>query len=92
MENKFILFSLSKDELQLLIKDAVENAIKNNGINNSKPKELLSAKEAAELLGCSRSFLYTKNFPRKKLGKRVFYLRNDIENFIKNETSESNLE
>ena len=75
--------------MQNLIKEAVRDELKNNGINIlGKPKELLTAKEAASLLGCSRSFLYTQKFPHKKLGKRIFFQRKEIEDFIKNGNAE----
>lgn len=81
MDN-IVLFSISHDQLKDLIKEAVHEEIV-----RKKEKELLNFKEAREFLGISASALNKwkseNRIPFKKLGKRVFFSRQDLRNSLK---------
>ena len=75
--SKIILISLTKNELQNLITNAVNEALK-----VKQEKELLSFKETCEFLSCSHSALNKwkseNKIPFRKLGKRIYFNRNEI--------------
>ena len=75
--DKIILISLTQVELQNLIISAVKEALE-----IKKQKELLSFKETCEFLCCSPSALNKwkseNKIPFKKLGKRIYFNRNEI--------------
>jgi len=85
METNIILISISKDELKDLIQQSIAAAL--NG-NSTEGKELLTAKEASKLLGCSRSHLSkcvkSNLISCKRLGKRVYFEKSELINQIKN--------
>ena len=82
MNEQLIFFSLSKDELQNIITTAVKQALE-----IKKEKDLLSFREACEFLGCSSSSLNKwkseNRIPYKRLGKRVFFNRQEIMQALK---------
>ena len=45
-------------------------------------ERLLSAKDAAALLGVSASWLYQSNVPRVKLGRRTLYRPHDLAAYV----------
>lgn len=80
--SKIILISLTQDELQNLISNAVKEAL-----TVKQEKELLSFKETIELLNISASCLNQWKsqgiIPFKKLGKRIFFSRSEITEALK---------
>ena len=47
------------------------------------PDELLSVKQAAQVLGCSADFLYKRRFPfARRLGRKLMFSRNGIEAYL----------
>ncbi len=83
MENsKIILISLTEIELQDMITNAVKQALE-----IKKQKELLSFKETCEFLCCSPSALNKwkseNKIPYRKLGKRIYFNRNEITEALK---------
>ncbi len=79
---KIILISITQDELQKLISNAVKEALE-----IKKQKELLSFKETCEFLCCSPSALNKwkseNKIPYKRLGKRIYFNRNEITEALK---------
>ncbi len=75
--NSQVFISMTKEELESIIKDAVTQALE-----IKQEKELLNFKETCEFLGCSSSALNKwkseNKIPYKKLGKRVFFHRQEI--------------
>jgi excisionase family DNA binding protein len=58
--------------------------------NHSKPRLLITAREAAEALGISPRTLWALTAPRGSLaavriGRRVFYRPQDLEQFVNNQ-------
>lgn len=82
MDN-IVLISIPQDKLKDLIKEALHEEL-----NLKKQKELLSFREAYEFLGISSSCLSKwkseNRIPYKKLGKRVFFNRQEILESLKN--------
>ena len=80
--NNVVFLSLSKDELKEIIRECVKSEL-----SLKKEKELLSFKEACEFLDCSPSALNKwkseNRIPYKKLGKRVFFSRDEISSALK---------
>jgi hypothetical protein len=77
MNNNIVLVSLTQDELKEIVKAAVHEEL-----SLKQEKELLNFKEARELLGISASALNkwksSNIIPFKKLGKRIFFNRQEI--------------
>jgi excisionase family DNA binding protein len=75
--NKIVLISITQDQLQDIIINAVKEAI-----SGKQEKQLLSFKEVCVMLNISSSCLNQwksqGKIPFKKLGKRVFFYRTDI--------------
>ena len=75
--NNIVLISLSEEQLRTIIKDAIHEEL-----SQKKEKELLNFKEACEFLGISPSALNKwkseNKIPFKRLGKRIFFNRQDI--------------
>ncbi len=79
---KIILISISTDQLQDLIKDAVRSEL-----SKKKEKEILNSKEICEFLNIHPSTLSAwkreNKIPFSKIGKRVFFKRQDVINSLK---------
>ena len=77
MQSNIVLISISKEELQALIQDAVKAEL-----SKKKEKELMNFRETLEYLGISASTLNnwksTNRIPYKKLGKRIVFNRKDV--------------
>ncbi len=88
MEKNTLLVQLSAGDLADLIKDCVAVEIQklNNVIqltpNKTEETEIISRKEASELLKVSYTTLYHWNkdniLKSNKIGNRVYYLRNNV--------------
>jgi len=81
MDNNIVLLSIGKGELQDLIKEAVREEL--ISANRTKTeKELLNAKEVCEFLGIHISTLNSwksqGKIPYKKIGKRIFFKRDEV--------------
>lgn len=79
--NKVILISLSSDELKDIVRDVIRNEV-----NLKKEKEIMSAEECCEYLGISTSCLNAWKakgmLPYRKIGKRNFYLKSEIDSVL----------
>ena len=79
--DKIVLISLTQDELHSLISNAVKEAL-----IVKQEKELLSFKETCDLLNISASCLNQwksqGKIPYKKLGKRIFFSREEIKSSL----------
>ena len=83
MQN-IILISITEEELEKLIEKIFLRIINDNSAHFPRDKKLLSAKDAASYLQCSRSHL-TKmgqkgTLKTRRLGKRVYFMKEDLEN------------
>ena len=82
------LFLVTEDEISELISKGIELYLSSNPINNSvSEKEFLTIDEAAKFIDRPKSTIYnlvSKNeIPFKKKGKRLYFLRQDLVNYIK---------
>jgi excisionase family DNA binding protein len=82
MDN-IVLISLKLEEIRVLIREVLHSEL------NSKPaKELLNFKEACSYMGGSASALNQwksqNRIPFKKLGKRVFFSREELLSAMEN--------
>lgn len=72
MPNDIVLISISRDEIQSWIRDAVKAEL-----SSKSQKKLLASKELCNLLDISLSTLNnwksSGKIPYKRLGKRIFY-------------------
>lgn len=77
MQENIVLFSINKDELSSIIKDAVHLEL-----SQIKEKDLMNFNETCEFLGISVSTLNAwkaqDRVPYKRLGKRIFFKRSDV--------------
>jgi excisionase family DNA binding protein len=77
MNNNIVLLSLSTDEFAEIIRNVVNDALK-----EKKQKELLDFKETCLLLGISSSTLNKlkreNRIPYKKIGKRILFSREEV--------------
>lgn len=89
-----MLVQLSTNDLFQLIKEAVKqelnkitDVIKLNPKESENESELLTRKQTAELLNVSETTLFLWNRDKlllhKKIGKRVYYIKNEVLNKIK---------
>ena len=73
---------LSIEELKNIMRDVIHEEL-----NLKKEKELLNFREACEFLGISASALNKwkgqNKIPFKKLGKRIFFSRQDLKDSLK---------
>jgi len=80
--DKIILMSISSDQLENLIRDAIRSEL-----SKQKEKELMNFNETIQLLGISRSTLNTwksqGKLPFKRLGKRIFFCRDEVLSSLK---------
>jgi len=79
---KIILMSISSDQLENLIRDAVRSEL-----SKQKEKELMNFNETIQFLGISRSTLNNwkaeSKIPYRKLGKRIFFCRDEVLSSLK---------
>jgi len=84
VQNKVLFSQISLDDLGLLIEEKVTKAVEKIVKNQQSPQEknLYTRKEASELLDVSFTTLFLWNnqgiLKAKKIGKKVFYSKEDI--------------
>lgn len=82
MQNNIVLFSMDKSEFSSIIKNAIQSEL-----SKKKEKELMNFKETCEFLGIHTSTLNKwkseNKVPFKKLGKRIFFNREDVTKSLK---------
>jgi excisionase family DNA binding protein len=80
--NDIVLISISQEELHKIIREAVREEL-----NCKKEKEFLSFRETCDYLGISSSALNKwkseNRVPYKKLGKRIFFSRQELLDTLK---------
>ncbi|MFC2119812.1 helix-turn-helix domain-containing protein [Bacteroidota bacterium] len=81
LSEKIILTSFSLEELKEIVGDAVNEKLIERDISNKK-RELMNAKQLCEFLGIHISTLNTwkaeGKIPFKRLGKRIFFHREEV--------------
>ncbi|MFH1527894.1 MAG: helix-turn-helix domain-containing protein [Bacteroidota bacterium] len=81
MENNFVLFSMSPEDFLSKMKGVVSEIFSEHQ-NKKEEKEILNHAEICELLGIASSTLHKwkaqKKIPFRRLGKRVFFNRNEV--------------
>lgn len=81
--------SISKNELKDLISEVVNNAISKIQISepSSKESDLLNRSQLMEYLSCSHQKIHllmrNGNFPYKKIGRRVYFRKSEVDNYMK---------
>ena len=84
MENKLVVIEI--DHLYSIVKQAINEVIKME--KSEQPKELLNFKETCDFLGIHPSTLNKwksqNKIPYKRLGKRVFFKRQEILESLQN--------
>ncbi|MCX6312830.1 MAG: helix-turn-helix domain-containing protein [Bacteroidetes bacterium] len=83
-----ILFTLNKDELKELLKQAVRDVMKEDSINlNGEDEDYLNTEQAAKFLHYKVSTIYdktsNKEIPFIKKGGRNVYLKSELEQWLK---------
>ena len=97
---KTILISLPLEDLQTVITDCVNSCLKYNTNKNTQPihqpEQLLTIQEAAEFLTLSVATMYSKvsknEIPFMKKGKRLYFSRIELLEYVKQGRSKSNTE
>lgn len=87
--DKTILISLPLEHLQALIIDSLDICLKRYDKDRASPssdRQILTTKEAAEFIGVAVPTLYAmtsrRMLPHAKRGKRLFFSRNDLIEWI----------
>ena len=89
---KLELNESSRNELKALLREVIQEELlkvqfQSNSSNTKEVKELLTRKEAMDLLNCSHATLYRyqrdKEVPYSKVGNKVLFNRSELLNFIK---------
>ncbi len=82
-----ILISISKKELESLIEQVIRRVLNDSEPLHPEGDTLLSAKETATFLKIALATLYeyTRNqkIPHSKIGKRLYFSKNDLMTWIK---------
>jgi len=79
-----IIIELEKDELRLLVEEAVQNVIEKNTFKEEPTDvpEILNVEQVCRLLSMKKSTLYQKThkseIPFSKKGKALYFSRRDI--------------
>jgi hypothetical protein len=67
-----MVVTLTIADLDQLIEKAVDRALARHGSNGSDQEKLLTAEEAARLIGVDKNWLYSRNLPfKRKLSRKV---------------------
>ena len=98
--NKTVLISLPIEDLQTVIIDCVNSCLKNNKQVNTEPTEtseqFLTVQETAIYLNLTVPTIYSKvskgELPVMKRGKRLYFSRTELMEYIKEGRKKSNLE
>ncbi|MBI9072075.1 MAG: helix-turn-helix domain-containing protein [Melioribacteraceae bacterium] len=77
MQNNIVLMSIDKNELSSIVSDAIKTQLA-----NKREKDLMNFQETCEFLGIHPSTLNRwksrNKIPFKKLGRRIFFNRQDV--------------
>ena len=98
--DKTVLISLSIEDLQTVIIDCVNSCLRNNKQESKAPtnqtEQLLTIQEAAEFLSLTVPTMYSKvskgELPVMKRGKRLYFSRTELMEYIKEGRKKSNAE
>ena len=98
--NKTVLISLPIEDLQTVIIDCVNACLKNNKQENktlsTQPEQPANIQEAADFLGLSVPTMYSKvsrrEIPFMKQGKRLYFSRAELLEYLKQGKRKSNAE
>ena len=98
--DRIVLFSLPIEDLQTVIIDCVNSCLRNNKQESKaptdQPEQLLTIQQAAEFLSLSVPTLYSKvskgELPVMKQGKRLYFSRTELMEYIKEGRKKTNAE
>ena len=86
MEKNIILTQIDKDELALIIQNAIKNALVKPPSSTNGQEDILSLKQACQLLGLSSATIYNlvcqRKIPNSKKGKRLFFSRAELIDWV----------
>lgn len=85
MKNQIIVISI--EDLEALIDRALGKALKDNGLVQGKAvMDVMNVEEASAFLNLSITAIYDKTskklLPHKKRGRRLYFLRSELEQWI----------
>ena len=98
--DKTVFISLPIEDLQTVIIDCVNSCLKNNEQESKtptdQPEQLLTIQEAAEFLSLTVPTMYSKvskgELPVMKRGKRLYFSRTELMEYVKTGRKKSNAE
>lgn len=98
--DKTVLISLPIEDLQTVIIDCVNSCLRNNKQESKAPtnqtEQLLTIQEAAEFLSLTVPTMYSKvskgELPVMKRGKRLYFSRTELMEYVKAGRKKSNAE
>lgn len=80
------IFMFSKEELKLLIKEVIDEALTEHLKKNRTKEELLNIQEAAALLNLAVSTMYEKTserlIPHYKHGKKIMFKKSELVGWV----------
>lgn len=81
------IIQITPDELQTLIKRAVQSALSNLELVNKDEEQLMTIKEAASFLNLTVTTIYSKvsrrELPVNKQRGRLYFLKSELMDYIK---------
>lgn len=85
MENQ--IYVATKNDLEKLIDNAIEKALSKVSFNNNKKVfDIMNVEQVSEFLNLAIATIYDKTsknlIPHKKKGKKLYFLRNEIEAWV----------
>lgn len=98
--SKTVLISLSIEDLETIIIDCVNSCLRNNKQESKpptdQPEQLLTIQKAAEFLSLTVPTMYSKvskgELPVMKRGKRLYFSRTELLDYLKDGRKKSNAE
>ncbi|MCQ2268124.1 MAG: helix-turn-helix domain-containing protein [Bacteroidaceae bacterium] len=87
VESQQVMIVLSTEQLRLIVKDAVEEALAKQGNSQASNEEYLTVDEAKKFLGVStRTFQIYRDrhyFSFSQVGRKILVKRQDLVDFVK---------
>lgn len=86
VESQQVMIVLSTEQLRLIVKDAVEEALAKQGNSQASNEEYLTVDEAKKFLGVStRTFQTYRDrhyFSFSQIGRKILVKKQDLEDFL----------
>ena len=85
--NEIKIIELTPDELREIIRDEINQALRNFKVNAENTDEILTIEQAANFLKLTKPTIYSKcsrrELPHMKRNKRLYFSKDELMNYLK---------